>query len=268
MGNPTISKLRIYPIKSLGHVEVEEAEIGIHALKGDRLFAMIDENGRYMNGKRNWKVNQLKTAFDLSKRLIWLSPKTGGTQTRFELREGNKDLDNYLSDFFDTNLKLVQNETGSFMDIPKASSLTVVSEASLQSLQKDLGRHSLESMRLRFRTNVELTNTDAYWEEQLYQKPGIGMRFRMGEVDMIGISPRARCNVPPQDPASGEMDHYFVKEMIESRNNHSATADRLLQYGRASYFLTINVFIPESESGKKLNLGNEIEILGPVELNI
>lgn len=267
MEKAKISKLRIYPIKSLGHVEVEETEIGIYSLVNDRLFAMVDENGRYMNGKRNWRVNQLKTEFDLSNKLVWFSDKNGDERKRFELKEGNVELDNYLSDFFDTKLKLLQNEKGGFMDIPKASSLTVVSESSLNLLQKDLDKHSLENMRLRFRTNVELSGVDAYWEEELFHQQEVGMRFKMGEVEMIGVSPRARCNVPPQNPDSGEMDYSFVKSMVQSRQNHVASVNRLLKFGRAPYFLTVNVFLPETEVGKKLKLGDEIEILEPIRLS-
>lgn len=266
MNKAKISKIRIYPIKSLGHVEVETAEVGIHALKNDRLFAMVDEDGRYMNGKRNWQVNQLKSEFDLSNKVVFFSNKEGGEKKSFELKEGNAELDNYLSVFFETKLKLIQNETGAFMDIPRQSSLTVVSEASLRSLQKDLNRHSLENMRLRFRTNVELSGVDAYWEELLYLQPGFGMRFKMGEVEMIGVSPRARCNVPPQNPDTGEMDYHFVKNIIESRNQHQQTASKILQFGRSAYFLTINVFLPQSELGKKLNLGEEIKIIELVNL--
>jgi len=262
-----ISKLRIYPIKSLGHVEVEEAEIGIRSLKYDRQFAMVDENGRYVNGKRTGRVNQLQSKFDLSTGSIWLAEKGNEEAIQFELRAGNADLDKYLSEFFDIKLNLVQNDKGEFMDIPAASSVTVVSEASLKALQKDLDRHSLESMRLRFRTNVELAGVGPYWEEQLFQQPGIGMRFRMGKVEMIGVSPRARCNVPPQDPNSGEMDYHFVKNMIASRNTHLPEGSTLLQYGRTAYFLTVNVYLPETQVGKKLYLNDEIEILEPVDLN-
>jgi len=129
-----ISRLRIYPIKSLGHIEVEATVIGIHSLKNDRLFAMIDKDGRYVNGKRTNKVNLLKTNFDLANNLIKFSNKENGEQAIFELKEGNPELDNYLSDFFNVSLNLIQNEQGQFMDIPLQSSLTVVSEASLQSV--------------------------------------------------------------------------------------------------------------------------------------
>lgn len=267
MGKAKIAKLRIYPIKSLGPVELETAEVGIHSLKGDRVFAMVDRDGRYLNGKRTNRVNQLQADYDLAGGLVRLSEKGSNEQRSFRLEAGNAALDDYLSNFFGIEQNLVQDSRGSFMDIPMESSLTVVSENSLQALQRDLERHSLENLRLRFRTNVELKGVPAYWEESLFQEPGIGMRFRIGDVEMIGISPRARCNVPPQDPMTGAMDTGFVRNMIAGRNRSLPPDSKLLDFGRSTYFLTVNVFLPESEAGKRLQLNDELKILDPVRLS-
>ncbi len=266
MNQPTISKLRVYPIKSLGFVETGEAEIGYHSLKSDRQFAMVDKDGRFINGKRNHKVNQLETVYDLQQGTVTFKEKANGNSEVFELRQDNNLLDEYLSSFFETPLHLLENQQGKFMDIPTQSSVTIVSKASLEYLQQNMDRHSLESMRLRFRTNIEISGVDAFWEEQLYHQPGIGMRIRVGDVDMIGISPRARCNVPPQSPDTGDMDYYFVKHMIAARKQHVATEQKILQYGKAHYFLCVNVYVPQSEIGKIIRLDDGIEILEPVTL--
>ena len=62
---PTVSNIRIYPIKSLDPVEQQEVLIGIHSLKNDRIFAIVGEDGRLVNGKRTGRVNQLQC------RLYW-----------------------------------------------------------------------------------------------------------------------------------------------------------------------------------------------------
>lgn len=266
MEKPSISKLRIYPVKSLGHIELEEAEVGIHSLKNDRLFAMVDNFGRYVNGKRTNKVNQLQSEYDLPNETIWLSDKNGGEPTAFELRVGNEQLDAYLSDFFDIPLHLVQSEQGELMDIPLQSSLTVVSKASLESLQKDIDEYSLENMRQRFRSNTELVGVDAFWEENLFHKPGYGIRFKMGEVEMVGISPRARCNVPPQNPETGEMDRAFAKNMMKSRKETLSDTSNLADFGNSLYYLTVNVYLPRTEVGKNLRIGDKVEILETAQL--
>ncbi|MEO0339460.1 MAG: MOSC N-terminal beta barrel domain-containing protein, partial [Bacteroidota bacterium] len=170
--NPQVSHLRVYPIKSLDSVNAEAFEVGIRSLKQDRMFAMIDEDGRYINGKRTGRVNQLKAEYDLSNHLVYLSERSQNESGQaFELREGNDHLNEYISDFFQIKSSLIYNDKGAFMDIPGASSVTVVSEASLRSLQKDFPGHSLEDLRLRFRTNIELSGVEAFWEEQLFQSP-------------------------------------------------------------------------------------------------
>ncbi len=267
MNNAKISRLRIYPVKSLGPVDVEEAIIARHSLQNDRRFAMIDEDGRYVNGKRTARVNELKAEYDLTSELISLHSINNPERRSFKLAEGNAELDNYLSEFFDVKLQVVENAGGEFLDIPVQSSVTIVSEASLKSLQTDIEAHSLENIRLRFRSNIELTGVEAFWEEQLYQEPGVGVRFMLGEVEMIGISPRARCNVPPQNPATGEFEATFAKQMIASRMNSLPDDATLLEYGRVPYFLTVNVFVPGTEVGKRIKLNDKIEIVEPVKLS-
>ncbi|MEO0338850.1 MAG: hypothetical protein AAF242_06525 [Bacteroidota bacterium] len=92
------------------------------------------------------------------------------------------------------------------------------------------------------------------------------MRFRIGEVEMIGVSPRARCNVPPQDPLTGELDRSFVRQMVESRNNSLPENSTILDFGRTTYFLTVNVYVPETELGKKIKVGDTVKTLETVHL--
>lgn len=266
MTNPHISKIRIYPVKSLDPIEVTEAEIGIRSLLHDRSFAMLAQDGRFVNGKRTGRVNQLKSEFDLKEGLIHLTPRDGEETATFELKEGNQNLDDYLTSFFEIKLNVLHRTKGELMDIPGASSVTFVSQASLQSLHTDFSEKTLEDLRLRFRTNIEIGGVDPFWEENLFSTPGVGMRFLVGDVEMIGISPRARCNVPPRNPLTGETDKSFVKRMMKSRNNSLPAQSKLPLYG-SNYHLTVNTYIPESQKGKTIKSGDLIEIIEPVSLN-
>ncbi|MFS4493504.1 MOSC domain-containing protein [Maribacter sp. 2308TA10-17] len=267
MKAPYISKIRLYPVKSLDPVEVNEAEIGIRSLKHDRAFAMVAEDRRYVNGKRTGRVNQLGTTYDLDKRLISLTPTASGITQTFELREGNKELNGYLENYFKIKLKLYHRTKGELMDIPGASSVTILGEASLQSLHADLSGHTLEDLRLRFRANLELSGTSPFWEENLFETPGTGVRFKVGDdVEMIGISPRARCNVPPRNPLTGETDKSFVKNMIKSRANSLPEDSTLSTHGEHLYYLSVNTYLSESEVGKLITLGDTIEIIDTISL--
>lgn len=266
MENPILARIRIYPVKSLDPIELTEAEVGIHSLRYDREFAMLGEDGGFVNGKRTGRVNQLKANYDLPGQLIQLSLRSGGEVKEFHLVKDRELIEKYLSDFFEMKLHFLQRTRGELMDIPGSSSVTIVSEASLSSLQKDMPGHSLDDLRLRFRANLELSGINAFEEEWLFGDPGIGMRFRIGEVEMIGISPRARCNVPPRNPFTGETDKSFVRNVIQSRSKSLPVDSRLPEYGNF-YHLTVNTYIPESQKGKILRVGDKLELIEPVDLS-
>jgi uncharacterized protein YcbX len=140
-----------------------------------------------------------------------------------------------------------------------------VSEASLQSLHQDFADRTLEDVRLRFRATIEIGGVTPYWEENLVGEPGIGMRFTIGEVDMIGVSPRARCNVPPRDPFTGQTDKTFVRRMMKSRENSLPAKSPIPAYGNL-YHLTINTYLSETQKGKRLRVGDPVKIIEPVRL--
>jgi len=263
--NPVISRIRIYPIKALDPVELQEAEVGVHSLRYDREFAMITPDQRYLNSKRTGRVHELKASYDLPNYRVFLSPRAGGAVESFHLIEDRGKLAMYLEDFFGEPLSLIQNKQGQLMDIPTASSVTIFSEASLLSLHKEFSDRTLEDLRLRFRATIELTGVDSYWEENLVGEPGVGMRFQLGEVEMIGVSPRARCNVPPRDPHTGLTDKTFVKRMMKSRQATLPEKSHLPEYGNL-YHLTINTYLPKTQKGKWLRVGDEVKIIEPVRL--
>jgi uncharacterized protein YcbX len=91
------------------------------------------------------------------------------------------------------------------------------------------------------------------------------MRLTIGDVEMIGVSPRARCNVPPRNPLTGISDKTFVKRMMKQRQKTLPENSHILAYG-SLYHLTINTYIPESQKGKWLRVGDEVQLLEPVRL--
>jgi uncharacterized protein YcbX len=266
MGQPFVSGIRIHPIKSLDPLQVTGAEIGIRSLRYDREFAILEESGRFVNGKLTGRVNELKAEYDLPNQRVSLSLRGESDGFEFELKEKNLALDKFLSDFFNAKVTLIQGTHGELMDIPGTSSATMVSEASLKSLENNSKNNTLDDLRLRFRANLEIAGVSAFWEEQLFGLPGTGIRFMVGNVEMIGVSPRARCNVPPRNPFTGELDKSFVKRMIQYRLKSLPCNSQLRGYG-SLYFLALNIYIPETEKGKVVSVGDLIKIVGPVNLD-
>ena len=265
MSKPYLSRIRIYPIKSLDPVELQEAEVGVLSLKNDRAFALLAADGRFINGKRTGRTGELKAEYDLPNKQVRLTPREGGTVHSFHLINDQKKLEIYFTEFFKEPVLLVHNSNGLLMDIPNEASVTMIGEASLESLHHDALGQTLDDLRLRFRASIEIGGVDPFWEETLVNKPGTGTRFTIGEVEMVAMSPRARCNVPPRNPLTGISDKTFVRRMMKSRLGSLPVGSVIPSYGNL-YYLAVNTYIPESQAGKWIHVGDSLDIVDTVEL--
>jgi len=264
---PFVSGIRVYPIKSLDPVSLPAATVGVRSLRFDREFALLTPEGRYLNGKRTGRVNQLETRYDLEEYRVHFAPRGSGRFSSFHLLEDKEEIERYLSSFFAMPVMLQRNQEGRLLDVPDTSSVTVISEASLQSLGAATAAVDIEQMRLRFRANIEIAGVAPYWEDQLFGEPGTGVVFQAGTVRLLGIRPRARCNVPPRNPFTGDTDKEFVRKMMASRKGNLPHGSRLQSFG-GYYHLAVDTFIPDTEKGKTIRLGDPVKIMAPVALPV
>ncbi|MBK7307132.1 MAG: MOSC N-terminal beta barrel domain-containing protein [Chitinophagaceae bacterium] len=52
--NPVVDRITIYPVKSLDGISLQKAQIGNGGcLVHDREYAILDSNGKFVNGKSN-----------------------------------------------------------------------------------------------------------------------------------------------------------------------------------------------------------------------
>jgi uncharacterized protein YcbX len=101
----------------------------------------------------------------------------------------------------------------------------------------------------------------AYWEEHLANEdPENGVSFQIGNVKMIGRSLRARCNVPPRNPLTGETDKTFVKRMIASRQENIPSWSQISKMD-SLYHFSVDTYIPISEVGKEIKIGDLVQLL-------
>lgn len=95
-----LSRIDLYPIKSLDGVSVTEVRISAGGtLENDRIYAMVDEAGAYVNGKRTGKVHLLRTTFadSLKEASFWVN---GDNRKQDYLLNEPGRLNRWLSDFF------------------------------------------------------------------------------------------------------------------------------------------------------------------------
>jgi uncharacterized protein YcbX len=156
---------------------------------------------------------------------------------------------------------LHQNKTGRFLDIPDYSGATVISTSSLMEVSKWYDNMNLEETRKRFRATIELEGVPAFWEDRLFSSNGNRIEFKAGDVTLFGIDPRARCVVPSRNPETGEVTHAFQKTFAKHRASTLPEWSTLNEFDHY-YYLSVDCLIPETEIGKIVEVGNEVEIVG------
>lgn len=264
---PSVSNIRIYPIKSLDPLELKEAVIGKSSLLHDREFAIINEERKFVSGKFTSKVNTLRSVYDIKNLTVTFNEEGNDNYQTFNLNEDKEILEEYLTEFFGYPVSLIQNKEGKFQDAPVIGGITLISEASLRSLTEHFPGITFDQMRNRFRANIEITNAEAYWEDNLFGKPGTVIEFRINDVTLFGINPRERCIVPTRDPFNGETYPKFTKEFVRVREKKLPGWSKLGGYGHY-YYLTVDTFIPDSEMGKVIKTGDGIKIVGSKEISV
>ncbi len=252
-----VSRIEIFPIKSLTGVSLGESSInGGGILEGDRVWAIVDEEGAVVNGKRTPRIHDLRCEFSSS--LEELSLWEGGQSARqdFNLRD-REPLQRWLAEFFGFRVSLKYEPRSGFPDDREASGPTIVSDASLRAVETWYPGLSLGNVRRRFRTNVELEGGEPFFEDRLFGAPGERKPFRLGPVRLLGHNPCQRCVVPTRDPETGKVIHAFQKRFAELRRRHLpawADARRFNHF----YRFAVNTSIPAAEVGKRLRVGDPL----------
>lgn len=215
-----LSRIDLFPIKSLPAVSVQSAQVlASGALCHDRRFALRDSEGRLVNAKRTAEIHLTAAQYDLEAMTVelWLHNLKAKRET-LSLTENRHQIDEWFSHFFGEHIQLVENPDGGFPDDPEATGPTVVSQATLETVAGWF-KLSLDETRRRFRTNLEVADAEAFWEDLLYAHPGAGRRFSIGEVEFAGVKPCQRCAVPPRDPETGNAVAGFAAEFSRHRED-------------------------------------------------
>lgn len=256
---PKLAHLLIYPIKSLDAISVTQARIlPGGALEHDREFCIVDQSGKVVNGKRTAAVHQVRSQFDLKARIVTLSIQHD-RPVSFHLDHSRSGIEGWLSDYFGFAVFLKQDLHTGFPDDPDSPGPTIVSTASLERAADWFPTVTVEGMRSRLRTNLELDDVPAFWEEQLYSADGTPVRFQLGDVEMQGINPCQRCIVPTRDAISGEPYPQFQKIFNLQRKAELpdwAAENRFNHY----YRMAVNTRIQPTESGKTLKIGDVLAL--------
>jgi hypothetical protein len=256
-----LARIHIYPFKSFDPQSVDEAVLlPGGALAHDRQFALTDAQGDVINGKRTPAVHLLRSNYDPTANLLTLRVEGTVQEHTFVLGVGRDALTDWLSDYFDTRVTIVENAAGGFPDDTESPGPTVISRATLAEIAAWFPGLTIDAVRDRFRANLEIDGVEAFWEDHLVGQ-GLGVvRFQVGEAELLGTNPCARCIVPTRDARSGEPIRQFAKAFARHRQASLpdwAPADRFDHY----YRLAVNT---RRAGGRPctVRVGDEVRILG------
>ena len=232
---PYLSRIRIYPIKGLDPVELEEVSTTPKgSLEHDREFALFDEEGNIISGKRERRIHRIRSEVDFETSIFRF--KYEGKVYEFSFEE-TRALEDFFSEIFGYKVFLKRSSEG-FPDDRKAHGPTLISTATIREIAGWFGLDE-ENTRRRFRANLEIEGVPPFWEDQLVGEDS-PREFYIGEVLFSGEGISKRCPVPTRDPFTGEELKGFVKTFIERRKETLPPWSPRRRFEDTFYRLSIN----------------------------
>lgn len=256
----SIAQLRLYPVKALDPVAVNEATfLASGALTGDRRFAIVDSTGNFVNGKRNAKIHSLRSHFELATGVLSLYAQGPEPVEAFHLEQEVDHLEAWLSSYFGFPVQIVQNLEMGFPDDTISPGPTIVSTATLELVASWFPDLTVEEVRRRFRANIEIAGVPAFWEDHLFAKANETVLFQLGAVQLMGVNPCQRCVVVTRNSQTGAVYPNFQKNFVAKRQE---TLPDWTERSRFNHFfrLAVNTRVAASECGKAIRIGDEINI--------
>jgi uncharacterized protein len=263
---PVLSRIEIFPVKSLDGVVLQDVTVlPSGALKGDRQYAIQDAEGRFVNGKRNPLIHRLRTTFSEDLTTIrlniqgldaWETFALGGDSSAPRVRAP---LETWLSRYFSESVTVTDNPVTGFPDDPEALGPTVITTATLKAVAEWFPELDPAEIRRRFRTNLELADVPAFWEDQLYGEPGRSIPFQIGSVMLLGVNPCQRCIVPTRNSLDGEGNKQFQQRFVQFRKAQLPTWANRVRFNHF-YKLAVNTRLALDNRVFNLKQGDECKV--------
>lgn len=211
----TLSRIRLYPIKSLDGMDVSKCELlAGGGLRDDRRYAIVDASGNWVNGKRTPQLHRLAVTYEDAGRVVVIGPHEHPKKA-FHLQHERKQLESWLSDYLEQRIAIQENRSQGFPDDTEAAGPTLCGVASLAAVAEWFEGLSAEEIRRRMRANLEVEGCPAFWEDGLVAARGVP--FAIGSTRLEGLKACARCVVPTRDSRSGEASEGFSRHFMERR---------------------------------------------------
>ncbi|WP_459191918.1 MOSC domain-containing protein [Halosimplex sp. J119] len=253
----SLERLRVFPVKGLDGIDLEATEIlDGGTLRYDREFALFDDEGEVLNGKRTDRVHDLSTDFDTQSGELVVETPDGDRRT-FDLDADSERAEAWLSDFFDVNLELRRDDSLGYVD-RREMGPSVVSTGTLEEVASWFDEMTVEGARRRLRANVEISGVPAFWEDRFVGEDAPA--FAVDGVRFEGVTPCGRCVVPQRDPDSGEPIPEFRDQFVRKREE---TFPEWADWDAFDHYYTLMVItrVPERDRGESVAVGDEVAVV-------
>jgi uncharacterized protein YcbX len=211
-----VSKISVVPVKGLAVQHVDAVDLGENGVAENRRLHLIDETGRFMNGKTSMRLSLVGSRLDLAEGTLTLEFPGGDVvdgalalgeaiETVFFGRPAQGRIVSgpwgaALSAWSGLDLRLVlSDELGAASDRGPDAGVSIISEASVADLARTGGADSLDSRR--FRMLFEVEGVAPYAEDAW-----IGHELRIGDAVVYPHGNVGRCVVTTCDPETGQRD--------------------------------------------------------------
>ncbi|MEM6329923.1 MAG: MOSC N-terminal beta barrel domain-containing protein [Planctomycetota bacterium] len=254
---PQLSRITIFPIKSLDGCDVSQAAVSDSGcLAGDRRFAITGADGRIVNGKRCAGLHAIRARWEDAGRSVELS-LAGNHSGRLDIEAETSTVAEWLSDALGQPCRLARDERQGFPDDTDAAGPTLISTATLREVAGWFGGLSEAGARRRFRANLEIDPAEPFWEDRLVADG----RFSLGPVVWQATGVCQRCVVPTRDPDTGERTAGFAKRFSRFREE---SLPGWSPRSRFDHFfrLAINTRLVSRPAVAAATIGDELLLLG------
>jgi len=221
-----LSEIWVYPVKSLGGIQLQESKVTDRGLELDRRWLLVDDDGRFLSQREYPRLALFKPqivgnflrithsvlleSIDIELRPVFSETNKikvtvwDDTIDAFEVSAITTDWFTKLLGFsvrlvympeeserkLDPDYAITGHEINSFSD---AYPFLIIGQASLDDLN---GRLEVQVPMNRFRPNFVFTNGEAF-EEDTWRE------FSIGNVAFVGVKPCDRCVMTTVDPEKG-----------------------------------------------------------------
>lgn len=255
-----VASIHIYPVKSLDGISVSQATIlASGALKGDRSFAICDDQGEFVSSQRHNGTCFLRFSFNISNNIVGLKIQGTEQEIFFHIDRERARIESWLTSYFGFPIKLVENLITGFSDNIAALGPTIISTETIAEIASWFPRVCVNEMRQHLRANIEIGDVPPFWEDQLFAASDEVVRLQIGKVTFEATHP-SQCIVSTRNSFREEVYPNFQEVFTAKRNKtmpHSARRSPLSHLSQ----LNINTRVLDRTSGKIIQIGDEVKII-------